>query len=160
MPVTDQDAFILNQLKDIHEPLQPQWWPPAPGWWIAFFLVLILLFFLIRFLWKQTQHFLWQSRITRQIKFIVKQEKLIDQITTLSMLLRRVALHRYPAEEVASLYGEAWLDFLDNTGGNGNFKAYGQLLGGDLYKPLENTSPLPSNDPLFSTAQEWIRRNT
>ena len=31
---------LLQQLRDIHLPTDPTWWPPAPGWWL---LALILI---------------------------------------------------------------------------------------------------------------------
>ena len=36
----------------------------------------------------------------------------------LSVLLRRVAISRFPQAEVAALTGEAWLEFLDQTLGD------------------------------------------
>ncbi len=33
-------ADPLQQLKDIHLPVPPGWWPPAPGWWLLFALLL------------------------------------------------------------------------------------------------------------------------
>jgi hypothetical protein len=40
------------QLRDIHLPLPPSWWPPAPGWWgLAALVVLVLL--LAAWRWRQ-----------------------------------------------------------------------------------------------------------
>ncbi|MEC8346800.1 MAG: DUF4381 domain-containing protein, partial [Pseudomonadota bacterium] len=45
------NADPLDALKDIYLPVEPHWWPPAPGWWIAAVLVLIGLWWLGRRWW-------------------------------------------------------------------------------------------------------------
>ncbi|HET9483332.1 MAG TPA: DUF4381 domain-containing protein, partial [Xanthomonadales bacterium] len=41
------------QLRDIHLPAEPSWWPPAPGWWLLAILVIAALVFLVRFAWRK-----------------------------------------------------------------------------------------------------------
>ena len=38
---------LLGNLRDIHEPLPPPFWPPAPGWWILAILLLAAIAFTV-----------------------------------------------------------------------------------------------------------------
>jgi hypothetical protein len=71
--------------------------------------------------------------------------------------LRRVALHRYPAEQVASLTGFAWLEFLDATGGAGEFcEGVGQVLETGPYRPQV---PAVAMDSLLALLRSWGKKN-
>ena len=75
----------------------------------------------------------------------------------LSILLRRIALRRYSREQVASLTGSDWLQFLDATGGNGDFEhGIGQVLEVGPYRPQNRE--LPAGE-LLALARRWIKQN-
>ncbi len=87
---------LLSQLRDIHLPSEPSWWPPAPGYYIVFALGLLffaLTIFIIRW-WRKN------SRIKRLLrKEILSIEKRFQAgasvaalQTELNWLLRRAAL--------------------------------------------------------------------
>jgi hypothetical protein len=116
----------LDQLRDWHLPEPPSWWPPAPGWWVVALLVVVAL------VWAMLA-------IRRRIQRGAAARSALDELDALqtrlvadgdaraftagvSGLLRRLALERFPREQVAGLTGEAWLSFLDATGGQGRFR--------------------------------------
>jgi hypothetical protein len=83
-----------------------------------------------------------------------------------SVLLRRLALVRFPPDQVAGLAGAQWLAFLDRTGGGGGFtQGPGRLLAEVPYRPAgEGDSPsgAPSATSaelkgLADLADRWIR---
>ncbi|MGJ4731239.1 DUF4381 family protein, partial [Luteimonas sp. SDU101] len=37
----------------MHEPVAPAWWPPAPGWWIVFGVVLLVALALAWLRWRR-----------------------------------------------------------------------------------------------------------
>ena len=37
-----QQQALLEQLKDVAQPANPGWWPPAPGWWLLLFCICLL----------------------------------------------------------------------------------------------------------------------
>ncbi len=150
------------QLRDIHLPPDPGWWPPAPGWWMVTVLTLVLLIWITRIalhryrLRRQRQHILTLlDTLTRPSDEAV----LPSAITDISILLRRLALMRYPRQQVAALTGAEWLGFLDRTGGEGRFsEGPGQILASGPYQP---TLPADTDmTALNALVSEWVKKNT
>ena len=112
----------LSQLKDIHLPDPVSWWPPAPGWW-GLFLLLILSIVFITWLHRRYHANRWRKHALLECEQIKKL--LIDGSTQppiqqqaaqhISALLRRAAITRFPRSEVASLSGQEWINFLNQA---------------------------------------------
>jgi hypothetical protein len=145
-------------LRDIHAAPPPEFWPPAPGWWV---LTALLLGALIVIGWRLTA--IWRRR-RRQARILGELEALSarspDQLASrVSTLLRRVALMCFERREVAPLTGDAWLAFLDRTGGDGAFTSgAGNVLATAPYLSAEQVTGI-DNDALISLARRWITRN-
>jgi hypothetical protein len=103
------------ELRDIHLPQTPGWWPPAPGWWLLAFVLLALLAFGLRHLWRREQRRRWRRRVRAELEQIVATHAAsgdsLRLATDLSRLLRRASL--LLDARAAALRGEAWLEFLD-----------------------------------------------
>jgi len=74
-------------------------------------------------------------------------------------MLKVTALHAYSRKTVASLSGEAWLDFLDRTYDGPSFKSEpGRLLVDLPYRPADHISPPPDDiTTMLEMAKLWIR---
>lgn len=107
----------LNQLRDIHMPAPVSWWPPAPGWWalLALLPITVALAYAIHVHRRRNR---WRGGALTELARLRDEppERLLRE---LSVLLRRVAISRFPRHEVAALTGEDWLAFLDRTLGDG-----------------------------------------
>ena len=42
----------LQQLRDVHTPVAPEWWPPAPGWWLLCIAAVVGTVFISKRLWR------------------------------------------------------------------------------------------------------------
>jgi len=80
-------------------------------------------------------------------------------IGDLSVLLRRVAISRFPREEVAALSGEAWLAFLDRSLGDAAefHSPAGQLLSVGPYV-RESSIDAHSLSTLLDLCERWLRK--
>jgi hypothetical protein len=67
-------------------------------------------------------------------------------------------LSAFPRQEVASLTGDAWLEFLDRTGGTTSFsRGPGRVLGGGQYGvDALKESEIPA---LLHAAGSWIQHH-
>lgn len=106
----------LAALKDIHLPPVPSWFPPAPGWWILAFSLLVLSGYAF-YRWRRRQLFLRPITLTlRELSQLeLKNNDPEIQCQTLqemSSLLRRFCLVFFPRRQVAGLCGRQWLEFL------------------------------------------------
>jgi hypothetical protein len=146
-------------LRDVHAPPPPAFWPPAPGWWVLAALMTALGAYLGVRLYRI-------ARIRRQRRQVLAAlDTLVGQYgpgeatrfaAEVSMLLRRVALARFPRHEVASLVGEAWLRFLDRTGGGTGFtEGPGTVL---ALGPYCRSAELDA-EALATLAKDWVTKN-
>lgn len=104
----DGALYSLNDLRDIVVPEPPPWWPPAPGVWVVLAVVLVVAMVVF---WRLLSA--WKRNAYRRAGLT-----LLDEVNTardVSVVLKRVALAVFPREQVASLYGPAWVAFLNAT---------------------------------------------
>lgn len=151
----------LSQLRDIHLPAAVPWWPPAVGWWIvAGVLVLGFMFAVIAISRRRKDRWRRAALLELQkLRDLRQTEPVQSLLNALSVLLRRVAITRYPNKDVASLHGDAWLAFLDRSLGESNQFQSGtgrHLASG----PYMHDAAMNANDldALFSLSEKWIRK--
>lgn len=130
MPV---QADPLEQLRDIHLPGAIGPWPPALGWWLLALLALALIAWGLFSALKYWQANRYRAIAQQELKTIYNHyQQCADTrlfLVQLQLLLKRVALHAYPREKVASLNGIAWVTFLDKSSGSREFRmGAGQAL--------------------------------
>jgi HAMP domain-containing protein len=153
----------LADLRDIHLPPPISWWPPAPGWWIL--AALVLLIALGIFIWRRHRaRNRWRQYALNELANLRAQHAAQSLTATrligdLSVLLRRVAISRFPREEVAALSGEAWLAFLDGTLGDpaGFLSPAGRLLSVGPYA-RESSIDTQSLEALLDLSERWLRK--
>ncbi len=150
---------LLSQLRDIHAAPAAPWWPPAPGWWLLAFAVLLLLIWLGRLV-------LASYRVRRRRKQILAWVDHLNTTTdpslepqaylaTLNRIFKLVALRAFPAQHCAQLAGSDWTEFLrEKMQGTDSLDSIEMLATG----PYE---PAPQFDPqvMSNLARTWIRRH-
>lgn len=108
----------LANLKDIHLPEVGSWWPPAPGWWVlAGLLLLAPLLWRALATWRKRTHApryhsAAQLELEQHYQHLRQHHDTPAFVQAVSALLKRVAMQCYPAQQVASLSGAQWADFL------------------------------------------------
>ncbi len=141
-------------IRDIHLPEAIGWFPPAIGWWFIAIFVPIFTYCLIALIQK-----LFQKSAIKEAKKLLKQLQTnamltpLEKVCELSILLRRVAVNHHP--EVGGLTGRAWLDYLDASLKNAEFKnGIGRCLADAPYQ--KELPPDVDLTALFQLAQTWL----
>jgi len=153
----------LSQLRDIHMPEPTSWWPLAPGWWILLGILLLVLtgFWLLH---RYRQRNAWRRDALARLAVLQGQhqsEACQSQqlVSELSVILRRVAVSRFPREESASLSGEEWLAFLEQQcRKETSFQSeVGRLL---IVAPYALATSITSDEmnSLFELCRDWISK--
>ena len=147
----------LDALRDIHTPTAIGWWPIAPGWWILMVL-LVLCGIAITYWLKRRPNSKPKSDLRNAAMeelSQIEQELLNNQndqkfIRDLSLLLKRLVHSHHP--QASSLSGENWLAFLDQTGGDGQFKEFYHQL---CIAPYAGTK-VEHKEKLIALVRAWI----
>lgn len=153
---------LLAGLRDIVPAPAPGWWPPAPGWWL---LALLVLTALVAYVLPALRRQLARRRHRRAV--LAELDRLYAAwgehhddrrySAELSALLKRAALYRFAAREVAALNGADWAAFLDGSGLRGGARdRFADLAGWSLapYRPDPEAVDIRR---LHTLAQRWLR---
>lgn len=151
-------AQTLAQLRDIHLPEPAPWWPPAPGWWLLAAAVALTTIALWIVAGRRAR-----TRLERRaLRLLARLERNYSKTrdgaafaSQVSVLLRRVAVARFPEQQPAGLTGDAWLEFLDHTGGNGAFR---NGIGKDLLTAPYRPGGELDAAKLASLARRWLQK--
>ncbi len=140
----------LDKLHDFYQPVPPSWTPQTIGWYILFAIVaLAILWFVFRAI---------RSRYINRYRRAALRELITASPDQFSALLKRTALAAWPREKIASLTGEPWLKFLNETAATKSFlKSPGNRI-----ELLALDTDAPSADDvqqLKTITAEWIRRH-
>lgn len=136
----------LDDLYDIVEPGPVSWWPLAPGWWILLFVGgSAALLLLVRWLKHRRKNAYRRAALAE----LGRAESASD----VAAILRRTALSAYPRKCIASLHGQNWMDWLEETANLPIPEAAKTALAG-IYAKI----PAPK-EALQDYSREWIRRH-
>ena len=139
----------LSKLRDIHLPIEPDFWPLATGWYVLLFLFFILVMLCL---------ILWHNHKNQPLPYALRELEKVrhtkeNHLKLLSQLLKRVAMAKYGRKEIAPLAEESWQDFLLSAAPDVFTQKQAHLLAFAMYVPQN----LPSDDILYLKAQKWIR---
>ena len=159
----DPAADPLAALRAIHGPQPPDWWPPAPGWWLLAGVLLVLVMVAIgrlRRRWRTSAP--WRAAARELDDLWRRYRDDGDQsayLRELSVLLRRVVLARFAQqrarERVAAIGGEQWLALLDEIAGGNEFSdGVGRVLGDGPYAPSASFDP----EALHNLARRLLKK--
>jgi hypothetical protein len=137
----------LQQLRDVHMPMDPAWWPPAIGWW----LLAIVLAAGVAWLIVTTKRAHARKRPVREARALI--DRLFDQARSGAMtpieflhagneVLKRALVPGLGQREFASLAGEKWLHALDTITETDHFtNGPGRILGNERFQKEPNVDP-------------------
>ncbi len=145
----------LSELKDIHIPIKPDILPLSWGWWLLIWIGFIFILFSIYLIYKYLTH--PKIYALKELKRIEKLENRYF-LKEINSLLRRIAIYKYGAKNAASLYGEEWLSFLNQTQKASFSKRFLELLEKNMYASKSDLSNQDKKE-ILDIARKWIRNN-
>ncbi|MCK6263473.1 DUF4381 domain-containing protein [Vibrio sp. ZSDE26] len=153
-------------LKDLIDPSLPQsisWLPSTIGWKVAMVaLVAIVIWVTLRF-YRQLKSESYRRKAIKTIKQASythpTTKELQLELRRINSVVKHVACFAYPNTQVAMLYGQQWVSFLNDT--TATYGMDNQLLSRwqrDLYKPeLEHSWKMTDLNRLKLLCITWIK---
>jgi len=140
-------ADQLQQLRDIHLPAPPGWWPPAPGWWLLAAVVLgVLAWAILRLRDRRRRaaplrfgRAAYAELYRRYQNGELDYREYLDETDE---LIKRVLIHGLGDRSARRAAGAAWLAHLDGYLGSAEFShGPGRVLGNERFRPDPGGDP-------------------
>lgn len=160
-PQSPAPSSALPQLRDIHLPSSPDFWPPAPGWWLLTTLILFIgswlfLKFIAARKLKRKQQAILATLKPIEAKLLTTPDN--KALSDLNIFIRQLALTHFPQTEIASLSGHSWLTFLDKSGRTRQFtQGAGQILATAPYFPDHKSIDKKQAKALLKVVKDWMK---
>lgn len=155
----------LTDLKPMHLPPEPGWWPLAPGWWLLVALAFAVLGVVIWTLVQRHRNRRYRREALVALADIERDGASPGQLVA---LVRRTALSATVTSSWPSAPTETLLERLDQFSGNlisRSFTSY-KTESKDIYLKLSNTLYQGSTElteserkALVEAVERWIRRH-
>lgn len=146
-------------LRDVHSAVAPDWWPPAPGWWVVLALVIVAI---AMFAYRGCRR--WRrERIRRRLRAeLASVEPLAQEdpaafLSQLAVLLKRLVIHACDRPELAGVHGSAWRAvLLEVADEDPQLQAAADAVVREQYRPPDKQAvPIPA---LTELARRWVER--
>ncbi|WP_246180538.1 DUF4381 domain-containing protein [Marinobacter changyiensis] len=153
--MSNMEQDPLSALRDIHLPEPGGFWPPAPGWWIVFALVIgLTVWGTLAILQKRRRNRWLKTALAELTTLAAAEQRGPGWFNELNRLLKRAARVKFPQQRPESLSGEAWVRFLTET-------SPGQATEDQaLFRSLVESCwrPDPGGDPCqaLGAARRWL----
>ena len=148
------------QIKDIHLPGSPDFWPPALGWWLLLTLVFFVLFWMYTLIKKRKRSRKRRRELLKTLGDLedkLRKDANSETLAEVNILLRQLAVNYYPRAEIASLTGGDWLHFLDQSGETHGFsRGAGRVL---IEAPYQSGKIQNFNiDEFIPLVRHWVKK--
>lgn len=145
----NSDPTSLDRLHDIILPASVPWWPLAPGWYMLFGVVVLIVGWLTYCFWKR-----WQTNAYR--RQALQELAGMDDASAIAELLRRTALAVESRLEIAEKTGADWADWLARHCPEPMVSEVHQLLAAGVYSDSGKEKNI---NVLRDYASCWITRH-
>ena len=160
---------LLSDLRDIHEPVAPGFWPPAPGWWVVFGIAVVALVLatLLAKRWLRHRARLRMPYIAaeRHIRVAARQHAageidtraLADRI---SDVLKRVLVRVEGWQRATTAAGDAWTQALKERFPQPELAALRKALGDARFRPRFDADATGLATAAIDALQKAVRERT
>lgn len=142
-------ATNLDRMHDIVVPQPIPWWPPAPGWYVVFAVLLCVAMFLAYRVWSRWRENAYRREALRELAGATG-------VSAISELLRRTALVVAPRPVVAAQVGSSWPQWLEHGAPVAMSERVRRQLERGPYDPSDSAGDVGD---LKQYAAEWIKRH-
>lgn len=145
--------YAIRGIQEVMPPEPVSWWPATSGWLVV---AAILLAWLARLGWRRWR--LWQrDRYRREAlaQLAMLAQEPTERLQSTAIILKITALAAYPRQEVASLSGDQWLDWLSRRGARFSDSSR-TLLAQQQYR-ASATLDTAAVEQLVTETRAWVR---
>ncbi|MAZ45458.1 MAG: hypothetical protein CMD74_01990 [Gammaproteobacteria bacterium] len=133
------DEIILEQLRDIHYPPDPDWWPLALGWWLLVSLTIfitVLTTYKIRKNIENSRPYTIADELLNELYTKLKHEEIegTEYANRANEIIKRLLVHIKKDPRAVPASGESWLQILDDLSNTKEFTlGAGRILGSQRF---------------------------
>ena len=144
-------------LGPLYEPDAVRFSFETPGWYVlSIFLLLVAAFLFFKWLkrYRKNGYRREALKTIARIEQNSQNQNEANQLNDIWVLLKLVAMETFGRQQVAQLYGDDWLEFLESKGKNTPFTHYKQHIINSLYDTI--AVDLKETKALIELSKQWI----